>query len=128
MAAVASSSSGSSGGVAVLDGVPTPAAFLPPVAAVPPLQQSRQQPGAGRQQRGSLNGAVPAPKQQPGGRRPASQRYAAPADARSIDYQITEAHVIVGAYDALCEDSDLDEALHLVKECIRAGRADVLAK
>lgn len=105
---------------------PPPPPVAPP-AAIP--STSSRQPAAG-QQRGT-NGAVRTPggqQQAPQGqqrrRRSAS---APPPDARAIDYTTAETYAIMVTYEDLCDQSNLDEALHLIKECIRAGRSDVLA-
>ncbi|KAL4443545.1 hypothetical protein ABPG75_011282 [Micractinium tetrahymenae] len=105
-------------------------------------QQQQQQPPVAAAQR-RLNGAVAAPLPRRGPPRlpqhqQQQQRYKprvrSPTplvDARSIDYQTAEAYTIVAAYEGLCDAApaaDLDEALHLIKECIRAGRSDVLSK
>ncbi len=106
-------------------------------------RQQQQQPPAAATQR-NLNGALAAPATRRGAPRlqqrqqQQQQRYkprvrlpAPTVDARAIDYQTAEAYTILAAYEGLCDaapGADLDEALHLIKECIRAGRADVLSK
>lgn len=53
---------------------------------------------------------------------------AAPDAASVGDYATADAAVIAATYDALCEARDLDEALAVVKECVRAGRDDALGR
>ena len=57
-----------------------------------------------------------------------AQAGAAPAgDARTLDYSEASVATIVATYDRLCEFAELDEALHLMKQCTRAGRVDVIS-
>ncbi|KAI3428088.1 hypothetical protein D9Q98_006471 [Chlorella vulgaris] len=52
---------------------------------------------------------------------------AALEQARSMDYKEVPASEVVAVYEALCDGRDLDEALTVIKGCIRASRTDVLA-
>lgn len=50
-------------------------------------------------------------------------------NARSLgDYKQAQLAAILATYEAACERRDLDDALTLVKECVRAGRSDVLGR
>jgi pentatricopeptide repeat protein len=95
---------------------------------------------------GAANGAVPlgrggAANAGPGRRRQPQQQgfYGGAASAaaaaqvaadkaRSMDYSETQAGEVVAVYEALCDAGDLDEALTVIKGCIRASRTDVLAR
>ena len=50
-------------------------------------------------------------------------------NARSLgDYSQAQLGAILATYEAACERRDLDDALTLVKECVRAGRSDALGR
>jgi hypothetical protein len=134
--ASSSNGSSSSGGNGWYQG---PAAGLGPARA---LKQRSSGQGATRQQQqqqqrggqprgqqytylgngfGGSGGPGGAPQQRP-------QAGAAPAgDARTLDYSEASVATIVATYDRLCEFAELDEALHLMKQCTRAGRVDVIS-
>lgn len=94
-----------------------------------------------------LASAVVAPaaaQQRERGSRPPRRRKDAPArtspsadwdaslaapNARSLgDYKQAQLGAILATYEAACERRDLDDALTLVKECVRAGRSDALGR
>jgi hypothetical protein len=52
----------------------------------------------------------------------------AAAEAASLDYKEATPHAVVTLYEALCDARQLDGALAVIKDCIRASRTDVLAR
>jgi hypothetical protein len=47
-------------------------------------------------------------------------------DPRTLNYREAQAGAVVSLYSSLCQTNRLDDALHLMKESIRANRSDVL--
>eukprot|EP00887_Chlorella_sp_A99_P002066 scaffold18.g2066.t1 len=51
---------------------------------------------------------------------------ATPLDPRALDVPAADAVAVLRAYNACCKEYRLDDALYVIKECIRAQRGDVL--
>lgn len=49
-------------------------------------------------------------------------------DPQSVDYSTAQSGSLLRMYQALCGAGELDGALHLIRECIRANRTEVLMK
>ncbi len=51
-----------------------------------------------------------------------------PLDPQAVDYPSAPSGALLRLYAALCERSSLDEALQVVRGCIRANRTEVLMR